>query len=62
MDAEIEVKRRDAEQAGRCNACWRDCQRVPYQVIEVALKTISFRLCDDCAFQLMGKLEDIVKL
>ncbi len=54
--ASISANRRHRQDAGSCNACNGDRY---YQVVtEVTLRTLTFRLCDECRKALKRKLRD----
>lgn len=55
----IEVLKKSSRDAGSCNACSR--YSTPngvalHPVLEVNLRTLSFRLCEDCRKELLNRL------
>lgn len=55
MDSDIKVERRSAKEEGSCNACQKHTDP-DYEIFDVILKTIGFRLCKSCAHDLSVKL------
>ena len=49
----ITAEIRSRQQAGSCNSCQRRDQEI---VIEIALNTTTFRVCDECARELSKRL------
>ena len=56
---DIAISTKTSQQAGSCNACDRFITAegtTPHEVLEIHLRTISFRLCDVCRATLVGLL------
>ncbi len=54
--AHISANRRHRQDAGSCNAC--SGQKFYQVVTEITLRTLTFRLCDECRKELKRKLRN----
>ena len=62
MKEEIKVIKNYSRNVGGCNACTTHIDvngMIPHEVVEVQLRSLVFRLCDDCRKELIKKLSDI---